>query len=66
MIAVTAKDKDMVEPAEPTAPCGACRQALLEYENRAGHNVPVLLVSADKIYRLPSVKSLLPLAFTSF
>lgn len=66
MIAVTAKDKDMVETAEPTAPCGACRQALLEYENRAGHNVPVLLVSADKIYRLPSVKSLLPLAFTSF
>ena len=48
------------------APCGACRQALLEYETRAGHNVAVLLAGADEIYRLPSIKSLLPLAFTSF
>ena len=66
MIAVTALDKDMKEPSLPTAPRGACRQALLEYETLAGRNVPVLLVGADQIYRLPSVKSLLPLAFTSF
>ena len=66
MIAIAALDADMKEPATPTAPCGACRQALLEYETRAGHNVAVLLAGADEIYRLPSIKSLLPLAFTSF
>lgn len=66
MIAITALDHNMEVPSQPTAPCGACRQALLEYETLAGHNVPLLLVGADEIYRLPSVKSLLPLAFTSF
>lgn len=65
-IAIASLDTEGREPAEPTAPCGACRQALLEYEVRAGRNVPVLLIGADKIYRLPSVQSLLPLAFTKF
>lgn len=66
MIAITALDQNMKEPLLPTAPCGACRQALLEYETLAKHNVRVLLVGADEIYCLPSIKSLLPLAFTSF
>lgn len=66
LLAVAARDTDNREPALPTAPCGACRQALLEYEMRAGHDVPVLLIGADEIYRMPSVKSLLPLAFTNF
>lgn len=66
MIAIASRDHNMMEPDQPTAPCGACRQALLEYETLAGHNVPVLLIGAQEIYRLPSVKSLLPLAFTSF
>lgn len=65
-IAIASLDTNGKEPLEPTAPCGACRQALLEYEVRAGHNVPVLLVGAEFIYRLPSVQSLLPLAFTKF
>lgn len=66
MIAVAAVGTDNKPTPAPTAPCGACRQALLEYEMRAGHNVPVLLVGAEEIYCLPSVKSLLPLAFTEF
>ena len=66
MIAVDAVGPDGKECEQPTAPCGACRQALLEYEILAKHNVPVLLVGRDTIYRLPSVKSLLPLAFTEF
>ena len=51
---------------KPISPCGACRQALLEYEMRAGHDVPVILAGALEIYCLPSVKSLLPFAFTEF
>ncbi len=66
LMAIAARDADNREPATPTAPCGACRQALLEYEMRAGHDVPVLLIGADEIYRMPSIKSLLPLAFTNF
>lgn len=66
MIAIASLDGDNKEPVSPIAPCGACRQALLEYETLAGRHVPVLLVGQDEIYCLPSVKSLLPLAFTSF
>ena len=66
MIAIDSIGTDGHECSEPTAPCGACRQALLEYEVLAGAPVPVLLVGHDIIYRLPSVQSLLPLAFTEF
>ncbi len=65
-IAIAAVGTDGKPTPQPTAPCGACRQALLEYETRAGHSVPVLLAGADDIYMLPSVASLLPLAFTEF
>lgn len=63
-IAIAARGVDGNEIANPVAPCGACRQALLEYETLAGHDVEVILVGANDIYVLPSVKSLLPLAFT--
>lgn len=65
-IAITAIGTDGRRTPTPTAPCGACRQALLEYEVRSGHHVPVILDSDSDIYILPSVASLLPLAFTEF
>lgn len=49
----------------PISPCGACRQALLEYEALYG-DMEVILYGLDGIYILPSVKSLLPLSFTEF
>lgn len=66
LIAIAARDKtgDFIE--NPIPPCGSCRQSLLEYETLAGHPVEVLLVGREKVYRLPSIKSLLPLAFTEF
>ena len=63
-IAARGTDGEFTEP--PTAPCGACRQALLEYETLAKAPVPVYLVGRDSIYRVPSVAALLPLAFTEF
>lgn len=65
-IAIAARDEsgDFVE--SPIPPCGSCRQSLLEYETLAKRPVEVLLVGKEKIYRLPSIKSLLPLAFTEF
>lgn len=65
MIAIAARGVDAEFLAEPISPCGACRQSLLQYELLAGRPVPVLLVGREHIYRLPSVRSLLPLAFTS-
>ena len=65
-IAVAARGTDGEFVADPVAPCGACRQALLEYETLAGHDVRVLLAGRDKVYILPSVRSTLPLAFSEF
>ncbi len=65
-IAIAARDERGNEPAQPISPCGACRQALLEYEKLSGGPMEVLLVGADKIYVIPSVKKLVPLAFTDF
>ncbi|MDE5628820.1 MAG: cytidine deaminase [Muribaculaceae bacterium] len=65
-IAIAAVGTDKKRVPNPVAPCGACRQALLEYETLAGHNVPVMLLGENEVYTLPSVKSLMPLAFTEF
>lgn len=44
-------------------PCGACRQVLLEVENRFKNPVRVLMYSDNGIYVVESVKDLLPLSF---
>lgn len=65
-IAIAAKGTDGRFTPGPTAPCGACRQALLEYETLAGHDVRVILAGESQVYLIPSVRSLLPLAFAEF
>ena len=50
----------------PISPCGACRQALLEYEQLQKSPIQVILYGAEAIYILPSIASLLPLCFTEF
>ncbi len=65
-IAIAARTENDEFQATPISPCGACRQALLEYEVIGGAPIKVLLVGAEQVYRLPSVVNLLPLAFTEF
>ena len=65
-IAIAARGTDGLEVDSPIAPCGACRQALLEYETLAQAPVPLLLIGRHKIYRLPSVATTLPFAFSEF
>lgn len=65
-IAIAFIGTDGHEPAEPASPCGACRQALSEYEKLAGHDVRVILVGKAEVYVIPSVHALLPLTFTEF
>lgn len=64
VIAARGTDGEFVE--NPIPPCGACRQALLEYEILAGRDVKVILCGKERFFILPSVKSLLPLAFEEF
>jgi cytidine deaminase len=48
----------------PAAPCGNCRQAILEYETRQDHPIRLLLQAGEGvIYECPSMAALLPLGF---
>ncbi|HHH53002.1 MAG TPA: cytidine deaminase [Bacteroidetes bacterium] len=49
------------------APCGACRQVILEYENRFGSDIEIYLMDSNKkIYKFDSVKQMLPFAFGGY
>ncbi len=48
----------------PAAPCGNCRQSILEYEHKQGSPIRVLLQAGNgAVYECPSVAALLPLGF---
>ena len=63
-IAVAARIKDEFL-SEPVYPCGSCRQALLESENRFHQNIRVLMYGTNKIQVAASIRDLLPLSFDS-
>ena len=64
-IAITAwQNGEYVE--NPCAPCGACRQAILEYETLAGKPIRVLLAGRDEVYIINGIAALLPLCFDKF
>ena len=48
---------------QPITPCGACRQVLLETENRFRKPIKIYLFGAVEIYVLNSIKDILPLSF---
>ena len=47
----------------PISPCGSCRQVMLEMEHRYKRDITVYLCGRDKVYKIDSVKDLLPLSF---
>lgn len=54
------------ESKHPISPCGICRQSLLEYEERLGHPIRLLLSGMEgKVFVIPKAAMLLPLSFTS-
>lgn len=63
-IAISVKSKSVVIK-EPLSPCGACRQAIAEYENKFGKPIRIIM-SGEKgqIYIAKSIESLLPLMFS--
>lgn len=61
-IAIAAKnDRGLLE--SPITPCGACRQVMLEIEDRYKRPIRVLLYGKVGVYELQSVRDLLPLSF---
>ena len=48
----------------PAGPCGDCRQAILEYENKQNSPISLLLQGEEgPVYKCGSLKDILPLSF---
>jgi len=63
-IAIASANKDgFIE--KPVPPCGACRQVLMETEQRFKKNIKVILAGNNKVFEISSVEQLLPLSFDS-
>jgi cytidine deaminase len=64
-IAITANSHKK-QVTTPAAPCGNCRQAMYEYENKQKQPIQVLLMGGiGNVYKCHSIKDILPLAFGS-
>ena len=62
-IVITCKSKHF-KVAEPLSPCGACRQAMSEYETRHNQNIRTILAGeTGKIRVMDSIADLLPFMF---
>jgi len=61
-LAIAAADSNGLT-AIPTPPCGACRQVMLETENRSGRPMRILLYGTEGIYVIEGVAQILPLIF---
>ncbi len=62
-LAITASAPDYIL-SKPVAPCGACRQSLLEYETRTNDEIIIILTGeSGGVYRIKGIKQLLPLYF---
>ena len=47
----------------PVAPCGACRQVMVQYQLKSGNPLEIILIGAEKIYKFSKVDDILPLIF---
>lgn len=64
-IAITAINKNE-KLTKPISPCGSCRQALLEYEQKFQQCIEVLLAGEEgEIYVFQCIDDLLPFSFSS-
>ena len=66
MLAIAARGTDGELTEEPTGPCGACRQVILESQTRAGAPMKILLYGRKHVYVMEGIETLLPLCFSEF
>ncbi len=62
-LAIAARDELGEFTKRPISPCGACRQVMLETEQRYKQPIRLLLYGTEGIYELSEAKALLPLSF---
>ncbi|MDD2602576.1 MAG: cytidine deaminase [Bacteroidota bacterium] len=62
MLAIAARN-DIGLLEQPVTPCGACRQVILEIEDRYRQPIEILLYGRVGVYKIKSIKDLLPLSF---
>lgn len=61
-LAIAASNEKGLTPM-PISPCGACRQVLIESEERYQHPIRLILYGTKKIYSIKNSQILLPLSF---
>lgn len=62
-IAIAARNGDG-PLSEPVSPCGSCRQAMIETEQRSGCPLRILLCGTRRIYAVDGIATLMPLSFS--
>ena len=65
-LAIAARHAEKGIPHSPISPCGACRQVMLETENRYGSPFRIMLCGEKDVYVIKSAKDLLPFAFDNY
>ena len=62
-LALIAAQKGVLQPA-PTYPCGACRQVMAQYQQKAGQPMRIIVGSGKAVQIFDGVESILPFIFT--
>lgn len=65
VICIAARDSEGKFTKAPIAPCGACRQVMLETEHRYGSPITIMLYGTNGTYFMNSARDLLPVEFDS-
>lgn len=64
MLAIAARNEKGELLNEPITPCGSCRQAIIETEQRFGRSIRILLYGTAHVYVIDGIRQLMPLSFT--
>ena len=64
-LAIAARNEQGMFTPHATAPCGACRQVMLETQERSKHPLRTLLYGEDGVMEILCVEDLLPLSFSA-
>lgn len=61
-IAIAARNDDGYT-CKPVSPCGSCRQAMVEIEQKYSQPIHIILYGNEEVYVMDSIKNLMPLSF---
>lgn len=61
-IAIAARNDDGFTE-QPVSPCGSCRQAMVEIEQKHSQPIHILLYGRKGVYVMDSIRNLMPLSF---